>query len=213
MARAEGTRVMQAGMIASLAQFAAPCHGHLRGADRDFHEVAIDTRKLAPGNLFAALRGAHTDGHDFLRDAAAAGAAGALVQRPADVPLAQIIVADVEAALAQAARSARAKFTGALIGIAGSNGKTTVKEMLAAILSQRGPCLATRGNLNNHLGVPMTLLRLDATHRSAVIEMGANRRGDIEQLVRIARTDIGLITNAGAEHLEGLGPPGGGAAA
>ena len=92
-----------------------------------------------------------------------------------------------------------------MIGVAGSNGKTTVKEMIAAILSRLGPCLATRGNLNNHLGVPMTLLRLDDGHRSAVIEMGANRRGDVEQLVQIARPGIGLITNAGAEHLEGFG--------
>jgi len=197
--------MMQSAMIGSLAQFAAACHGRLNGADRDFHEIEIDTRKLVPGNLFAALRGAHADGHNFVGAAAAAGAAGALVQRLSDAPLAQIVVGDVEIALAQAARSVRAKFTGPVIGIAGSNGKTTVKEMLAAILSQRGPCLATRGNLNNHLGVPMTLLRLDATHRSAVIEMGANHRGDIEQLVRIARPDIGLITNAGAEHLEGFG--------
>jgi len=160
---------MQSAMIGSLAQFAAACHGRLNGADRDFHEIEIDTRKLVPGNLFAALRGAHTDGHNFVGAAAAAGAAGALVQRLSDAPLAQILVVDVETALAQAARSARAKFTGPVIGIAGSNGKTTVKEMLAAILSQRGPCLATRGNLNNQLGVPMTLLRLDATHRSAVI--------------------------------------------
>jgi UDP-N-acetylmuramoyl-tripeptide--D-alanyl-D-alanine ligase len=197
--------MMQSAMIGSLAQFAAACHGRLNGADRDFHEIAIDTRKLVPGNLFAALRGAHTDGHNFVGAAATAGAAGALVQRLSDAPLAQILVVDVETALAHAARSARAKFSGPVIGIAGSNGKTTVKEMLAAILSQRGPCLATRGNLNNQLGVPLTLLRLDATHRSAVIEMGANRRGDIEHLVRIARPDIGLITNAGAEHLEGFG--------
>jgi UDP-N-acetylmuramoyl-tripeptide--D-alanyl-D-alanine ligase len=119
--------------------------------------------------------------------------------------LAQIIVANVERALANAARAARAQFSGPVIGVAGSNGKTTVKEMLAGILTQLGPCLATRGNLNNHLGVPMTLLRLDASHRSAVIEMGANRRGDVEQLVQIARPGIGLITNAGAEHLEGFG--------
>jgi UDP-N-acetylmuramoyl-tripeptide--D-alanyl-D-alanine ligase len=108
-------------------------------------------------------------------------------------------------ALADAARAARAQFKGPVIGVAGSNGKTTVKEMIAAILSQRGPCLSTRGNLNNHLGVPMTLLRLDDSHKSAVIEMGANRRGDVEQLVQIARPGIGLITNAGAEHLEGFG--------
>ncbi len=125
--------------------------------------------------------------------------------RRLDAPLPQIVVANVEQALASAARAARAQFAGPVIGVAGSNGKTTVKEMLAAILAQLGPCLATRGNLNNHLGVPMTLLRLDATHRSAVIEMGANRRGDVEQLVQIARPGIGLITNAGAEHLEGFG--------
>ncbi|MGA2024768.1 MAG: UDP-N-acetylmuramoyl-tripeptide--D-alanyl-D-alanine ligase [Steroidobacteraceae bacterium] len=192
-------------MIRTLAQFAAACHGRLIGDDREFHEIAIDTRKLQSGNLFAALQGAQIDGHSFVPAAAAGGAAGAIVLRPSAAPLPQIVVSNVEMALAQAAQAARAQFRGPVIGIAGSNGKTTVKEMLAAILSQRGPCLATRGNLNNHLGVPMTLLRLDASHRSAVIEMGANRRGDVEQLVQIARPDIGLITNAGAEHLEGFG--------
>jgi UDP-N-acetylmuramoyl-tripeptide--D-alanyl-D-alanine ligase len=192
-------------MIGTLSQFASACHGRLIGADRPFNEVAIDTRTLMPGNLFAALHGERIDGHSFVGAAAAAGAAGALVQRQIDAPLAQIVVANVEQALARAARAARAQFSGPVIGVAGSNGKTTVKEMLAGILSQLGPCLATRGNLNNHLGVPMTLLRLDASHRSAVIEMGANRRGDVEQLVQIARPEIGLITNAGAEHLEGFG--------
>jgi len=192
-------------MIHTLQAFADAARGRLLGEDRAFSEVGIDTRKLAAGELFAALRGERADGHDYLPQAVAAGAAGAIVQRPQQLPLAQIVVADVERALVAAARAARERFKGDVIGVAGSNGKTTVKEMLAAILSQRGPCLATRGNLNNQLGVPMTLLRLDATHRSAVIEMGANRRGDIEHLVRIARPDIGLITNAGAEHLEGFG--------
>jgi UDP-N-acetylmuramoyl-tripeptide--D-alanyl-D-alanine ligase len=192
-------------MIRRLSQIAAACHGRLVGADREFNEVAIDSRKLLPGNLFAALHGERIDGHGFISAAAAAGAAGALVLRQVEVPLAQIIVSNVEQALANAGRAARAQFTGPVIGVAGSNGKTTVKEMLAAILGQLGPCLATRGNLNNHLGVPMTLLRLEAAHRSAVIEMGANRRGDVEQLVQIARPGIGLITNAGAEHLEGFG--------
>ncbi len=192
-------------MIGTLAQFAAACHGRLIGPDGGFSEVAIDTRKLARGNLFVALRGEHTDGHRFLPEALAAGAAGALVARPAELALPQIVVPDVGAALSAAASAARAAFRGPVIGVAGSNGKTTVKEMLAAILAQAGDCLATRGNLNNHLGVPMTLLRLTGAHRSAVIEMGANRRGDVEQLVRIARPTIGLITNAGAEHLEGFG--------
>jgi UDP-N-acetylmuramoyl-tripeptide--D-alanyl-D-alanine ligase len=192
-------------VIRSLAQFAAASHGRLVGSDREFNEVAIDSRKLAPGNLFAALHGERADGHSFVGAAAAAGAAGAIVLRPIEAQLPQIVVSNVERALAAAAQAARAQFSGPVLGVAGSNGKTTVKEMLARILSQQGPCLATRGNLNNHLGVPMTLLRLDASHRSAVIEMGANRRGDVEQLVSIARPGIGLITNAGAEHLEGFG--------
>src|SRR6202521_4556576 len=192
-------------MIRTLKQFAAAGHGRLHGQDRGFNDIAIDSRKLEPGDLFAALRGEKADGHDFVPAAAAAGAAGAIVARALQLPLPQIVVSNVEAALANAARAARAQFKGPVIGVAGSNGKTTVKEMIAAILSQRGPCLATRGNLNNHLGVPMTLLRLDDSHRSAVIEMGANRRGDVEQLVQIARPGIGLITNAGAEHLQGFG--------
>jgi UDP-N-acetylmuramoyl-tripeptide--D-alanyl-D-alanine ligase len=192
-------------VIGRLGQFAAAAHGRLHGADRGFNEVVIDTRKLGAGDLFAALRGEHADGHDFVAAAAAAGAAGAIVQRAMDAPLAQIVVSNVEAALAAAARAARASFKGIVIGVAGSNGKTTVKEMIAAILGRCGPCLATRGNLNNHLGVPLTLLRLRDEHVSAVIEMGANRRGDVEALVQIARPVIGLITNAGAEHLEGFG--------
>jgi UDP-N-acetylmuramoyl-tripeptide--D-alanyl-D-alanine ligase len=192
-------------MIRTLAQFAAAGHGRLLGQDRGFNEIAIDSRRLAAGDLFAALRGEHADGHDFVPAAAAAGAAGAIVSRAVQLPLPQIVVSNVELALASAARAARAQFKGPVIGGAGSNGQTPVKEMIAAMLSQRGPCLATRGNLNNHLGVPLTLLRLDDSHRSAVIEMGANRRGDVEYLVQIARPAIGLITNAGAEHLEGFG--------
>jgi UDP-N-acetylmuramoyl-tripeptide--D-alanyl-D-alanine ligase len=127
------------------------------------------------------------------------------VQRAQSVALPQIVVDSVERAMARAASAVRAKFGGPVVGVAGSNGKTTAKEMLASILSQGGQCLATRGNLNNHLGVPMTLLRLRAVHRSAVIEMGANRAGDVAHLVEIARPTVGLITNAGAEHLEGFG--------
>jgi UDP-N-acetylmuramoyl-tripeptide--D-alanyl-D-alanine ligase len=192
-------------MKRTLAQFAARCGGVLRGADREFAEVVIDSRRVATGDLFCALPGTRTDGHGFLAQAAAAGAAAALVSRPVDVALAQIKVADVAQGLVQAARAWRGAFRGPLIGVAGSNGKTTTKEMLAAILAQRGPCLATLGNLNNQLGVPLTLLRLTPQHTSAVIEMGANRAGDVAELACIAAPGIGLITNAGAEHLEGFG--------
>lgn len=192
-------------MIRTLSQLAAACGGELTGSDRAFGEVVIDTRKLSSGDVFAALRGQRVDGHGYLSEAARKGAAGALVEQQQSLPLAQIRVASVEAALAAAARAARAAFGGPVIGVAGSNGKTTVKEMITAILSQRAPCLATRGNLNNQLGVPLTLLRLTDAHRSAVIEIGANRAGDVAELSQWARPTVGLITNAGAEHLEGFG--------
>jgi UDP-N-acetylmuramoyl-tripeptide--D-alanyl-D-alanine ligase len=115
------------------------------------------------------------------------------------------VVADTQVALARAANRWREQWAIPVIGVAGSNGKTTAKEMTAAILSQVGSCLATRGNLNNHIGVPLTLFRLEQQHRFAVVEMGANRAGEVAELVRIARPTIGLITNAGAEHLEGFG--------
>ncbi len=114
-------------------------------------------------------------------------------------------VADGQQALTRAAAGWRARFTGPVVGVAGSNGKTTVKEMTAAILARSGTCLATRGNFNNHIGVPLTLLRLDAAQRCAVIEIGTNHPGEVAQLVALAKPTVGLITNAGAEHLEGFG--------
>ena len=192
-------------MKRTLAQFALACGGRLDGADAQFAEVLIDSRKLRTGDLFLALPGTHADGHDFVAAAAQAGAAGAVVTRRVDAALPQILVDDVARALTQAGAAWRAAFRGPVLGVAGSNGKTTTKEMLSAILAQRGECLATRGNLNNHLGVPLTLLRLTERHQSAVIEMGANRAGEVAALVTLARPDVGVITNAGAEHLEGFG--------
>ena len=192
-------------MKRTLAEFARLAGGQLHGADRPYTSVGSDSRTLAAGQLFIALAGPNFDGHEFVAAAAAAGAAGALVARALPVPLAQIVVADTQAALERAARAWREQFTGPLVGVAGSNGKTTAKEMTAAILSQAGPCLATRGNLNNHIGVPLTLLRLTPEERFAVIEMGANHAGEVAHLVEVARPTVGLITNAGAEHLEGFG--------
>jgi UDP-N-acetylmuramoyl-tripeptide--D-alanyl-D-alanine ligase len=192
-------------MPRTLGDFAHACGGRLAGADRPYQGVSTDTRTLRAAELFIALKGPHFDGHEFLALAEKAGAAGAVVEGARATALSQIVVASTEAALAQAAHHWRTQFAIPLIGVAGSNGKTTVKEMTAAILGRSGACLATRGNLNNHIGVPLTLLRLEPAHRFAVVEMGANRAGEVTALAAIAAPTIGLITNAGAEHLEGFG--------
>ena len=189
----------------TLANFAQLCGGRLKGADGAYTNVSSDTRTLGQGALFVALRGPNFNGNEFVSAALAAGAAGALVDGEQPAALPQIVVADTQAALERAGNGWREQFTIPVVGVAGSNGKTTAKEMTAAILGQMGNCLATRGNLNNHIGVPLTLLRIDATHRFAVVEMGANRGGEVGALVRIARPTVGMITNAGAEHLEGFG--------
>jgi len=179
--------------------------GQLIGEDLKYGVVSSDSRTLPPGALFVALRGPNFDGADFAAAAAARGAVAALVERRVSAPLTQIVVPDALRALQQLASSWRADFDFPIVGVAGSNGKTTAKTMTGAILSRMGSCLATQGNLNNHIGVPLTLMGLEPVHRSAVVEMGANRIGDVAELVRIARPTIGLITNAGAEHLEGFG--------
>ena len=192
-------------MLRTLAAFAEACGGRLVGGDRPFSGVSIDTRTLAAGELFVALRGERFDGNEFIRAALAAGAAGAVLSREQPLALPQIVVPDTLAALQRAAHAWREAVRIPVVGVAGSNGKTTTKEMIAAILSLAGSCLATRGNLNNHIGVPLTLLRLKAEHRFAVIEMGANRAGEVAGLLKIARPTVGVITNAGAEHLQGFG--------
>lgn len=192
-------------MKRTLAEFARACGGVLAGADRAYTDVVSDSRTLTPGQLFVALKGPNFDGGQFVAAALAAGAAGAVVEAEQPLALPQIVVRDTQEALQCAAQAWRAAFTGPLVGVAGSNGKTTAKAMTAAILGQAGSCLATRGNLNNHIGVPLTLLRLEPSHRFAVVEMGANHAGEVAALVRLARPSVGMITNAGAEHLEGFG--------
>jgi UDP-N-acetylmuramoyl-tripeptide--D-alanyl-D-alanine ligase len=179
--------------------------GELIGENLAFGAVSTDSRTLGSGALFVALRGPNFDGAEFVAAALSKGAAGALVERAVPVALPQIIVPDALHALQRLGQSWRADFDLPIVAVAGSNGKTTTKEMIAAILSRMGPCMATRGNLNNHIGVPLTLLRLELEHRSAVVEMGTNRIGDVAELVKLARPTVGLITNAGAEHLEGFG--------
>jgi UDP-N-acetylmuramoyl-tripeptide--D-alanyl-D-alanine ligase len=188
-----------------LSDIVAATGGRLAGADADFDGVSIDSRTLERGQLFFALKGERFDGHAFVAAAAARGAAAAVVEHVVDNAIAQLVVADSGAALTALARAYRAASSALVIGVGGSNGKTTTKELLAGIMTEAGPTLATRGNLNNHIGVPLTLLRLESSHRYAVIEMGANHPGEIAALAGLARPVIGLVTNAGDEHLEGFG--------
>lgn len=188
----------------SLSETATLLDGRLTGSDRQFHGVGIDSRLLNVDELFVALPGEHCDGHTFLPAAAERGAAGALVTRAVD-DLPCVEVADTRDALGQLARAWRARMSVAVIGVTGSNGKTTVKELIAAILTRAGPTLATSGNYNNHIGVPLTLFGLGSEHRYAVIEMGANHPQEIAYLSSLAVPEVGVVTNAAAAHLEGFG--------
>jgi len=173
--------------------------------------VSIDTRTLAAGQLFVPLRGGRADGHRFLAEAFKRGAALALCERGAypewegREPGPLVLVDDATAALQRLARRFRDGWSGLLIGVSGSAGKTTTKDLVAAVLAAGAPTLKTEGNLNNHWGVPLTLLRLRPEHRSAVVEIAMNHAGEIGLLAAIARPEAAIITNAGSAHLEGLG--------
>ncbi len=194
-----------AGFMDSLGAFAQAVGGRLDGDDGPFAGVCTDTRQLRAGDLFIALSGPNFDGHDFVRRAASLGAAGAVVSRLVNCPLPQLVVEDTLGALQRYATTWRHRFRGPLIGVTGSNGKTTVKELIRSIFSVRGEVLSTHGNLNNHIGVPLTLLGLRPTQKAAVVEMGANHAGEIAALSRIAEPTVGVVTLAGAAHLEGFG--------
>lgn len=189
------------------AELAAWTHGTWVGTTpREIAGFGIDTRALKPGECFIAIRTERRDGHDFLAAAKAAGAAAALVQQvDASVDLPQLVVADPVMALQECARAHRARFSGIVIGVTGSAGKTSTKEMLRAVLAAEG-VLATEGNLNNTFGVPLTLLRVeDRSHRFAVIEAGINQPGEMALLADMIRPNVGLVTNVGPAHLELLG--------
>jgi UDP-N-acetylmuramoyl-tripeptide--D-alanyl-D-alanine ligase len=192
-------------MKARLSEFSGIVGGELRGDDVAFEDLSIDTRSLKPGDLYLAIRGTRFDGNDFVAQAKSAGASAAVVERFADCDLPQVRVDDGRMALGSFAASWRDRWTGRLVGITGSNGKTTVKEMTAAILGVAAPALKTQGNLNNDIGVPLMLLRLTDEHRFAVIEMGANHPGEIAYVSGVAKPDVAVISNAGAAHLEGFG--------
>ncbi len=195
-------------MIAMRLSEAAQAMGtHLRGADAEFRGCSTDSRTLPEGALFFALRGEHFDGHRFLADAAGRGARGAVVdaQAQTDGPLPLLPVADTRGALGALARAWRARFEIPFVAVTGSNGKTTVKEMVAAILSPVAPTLVTSGNLNNDIGVPLTLFALGTGHRYGVVEMGANHPGEISALAAMVQPDVAVITQCAPAHLEGFG--------
>ncbi|MET0066325.1 MAG: UDP-N-acetylmuramoyl-tripeptide--D-alanyl-D-alanine ligase [Candidatus Thiodiazotropha sp.] len=187
-----------------LSELVQPLPARLVGKDVAFGSVSTDTRSLNPGDLYVALSGPRFDGHAFVSEAESKGAVAVLVSREVETRLPQLVCADTRLGLGRLAGFWRESVDAPLVAITGSNGKTTVKELLTAILAQRGPVLATRGNLNNDIGMPLTLLRWQEEY-CAVLEMGANHPGEIGYLSQIARPDVALITNAGAAHLEGFG--------
>jgi len=168
--------------------------------------ISTDTRKIAPGSLFFALKGEKFDANTFAEQAIASGATYAVIDNPEYQKGDQyLLVEDVLAALQELARYHRRQLTIPVIGLTGTNGKTTTKELINAVLSQRFNTYATQGNLNNHIGVPLTILSINASHQAAVIEMGANHQKEIELLCTISQPSHGLITNVGKAHLEGFG--------
>ena len=189
----------------SLAEIEASLHGHLQGASVEFGGVGTDSRQVRAGDLFVALSGANFDGHDYLDDVAQKGAVAALVSRDVESTLPLLRVADTQRALGLLGAYNRALFANPVVAITGSSGKTTVKNMLASVLGQRGNTLATQGNYNNEIGVPLTLLRLAPEHDFAVVEMGAGRAGDIRWLCELGKPTVSVLLNAMAAHLDGFG--------
>ena len=179
--------------------------GSVHGANVGVHGVFTDTRAPKPGGLFVALKGENFDAHDFVDAAKKAGAAAALVTRPLAIDIPQVIVADTTMALGDLASAVRAQRRARVIGITGSNGKTTVKTLLASILQLHGKTHVNVGNLNNEIGLPLSLLNLSEDAEFAVLEMGAGKHGDIAYLAAIARPEIGVVNNIAPAHLERMG--------
>jgi len=189
----------------SLKDFAGSLQARLVGEDRAFNGVTTDSRVVCSGQLYVALKGDKFDGHEYAADAVNAGAVGCIVDHECEGGFSQLVVDDTRLALGELARQWRNRFFIPIIAVTGSNGKTTVKEMIASVLGQRKKVLATRGNLNNDIGLPLTLFSLSTDHQVAVLEMGANHPGEIDYLASIASPDVAVLTNAGPAHLEGFG--------
>ena len=188
-----------------LSELQAPTSGKMLGADCEVTAVSTDTRQAQAGALFVALRGENFDGHSYVDQAHKSGAVAAMVSCEVDSALPQLKVSDTQRALGALGAYNRQDFTGTLVAVTGSSGKTTVKNMIHAVLSRSGSALATEGNLNNEIGVPLTLLNLSHEHEFAVVEMGAARKGDIAWLCELGRPSIALLLNAMPAHLQGFG--------
>lgn len=189
----------------SLSWIAQQVDGQLSGTDLDVQAVTIDSRQVPASALFVAIEGERFDGHDYAEQAVAAGAVAVMTTRRLPLQVAQIIVSDTRIALGLLAAAVKAVVAPQTVALTGSSGKTTVKEMCAAILRQRGKVLATKGNFNNDIGVPLTLLALEGDEQFAVIELGANHRGEIAYTSNLVRPDVALINNISAAHVEGFG--------
>ncbi|MGI9233630.1 MAG: UDP-N-acetylmuramoyl-tripeptide--D-alanyl-D-alanine ligase, partial [Woeseiaceae bacterium] len=192
-------------MIATLSDAASAMQGELHGDDRQFSGISTDTRTLRDGELFFALQGPNFDGCDFIPAVCDKGGAAAVVPKYMDAKIAQIEVDDPRLALGAFAAEWRQQHDVTVVGITGSNGKTGTKELVRACLAEQAETLATHGNLNNEIGVPLMLARISEKYQFAVIEMGANHPGEIAYLTELVRPDIVVITNAAAAHLEGFG--------
>ena len=188
-----------------LSTLAEQLRGELSRHDVLFSTLTTDTRELLPGSMYLALSGENFDGNDFVIQAQEKGASGAIVSRFAKCELPQLRVADTHLALGKIATENRTRSKAKVVALTGSQGKTTVKEMIGSILNARAPTLVTEANLNNTIGVPLTLLRLTGEHEFAVIEMGANGHGEIAFSAGVTQPDVALITNANAAHIEGFG--------
>ena len=180
-------------------------NGQLVGDDVEFFSVSTDTRTIKPGDLFVALKGPNFDGHEYLGVAEKDGAVAALISENVETALSTVLVKDTWRGLGQLAKAWRSQFQMPTVAITGSCGKTTLKEMVAAILSLRGKTHFTQGNFNNDIGVPITLLKLSAEHQYAVIELGANHLGEIAYTSGLTQPDVAVVTNAGEAHIEGFG--------
>lgn len=191
-------------MVRTLGALAESTDGFLVGGDSEFGAVISDSRRMEAGALFVCLQGPRFDGHDFAEAAAAAGAVGLLANREVAPRLARVEVENTLTALGMFAHAWRNALGARVVGITGSNGKTTTKDLLAAVLGQVAPTLATGGNLNNQIGLPLTLTRLTSEHRFAVLELGSNSPGEITRLATIARPEAGIVTAIAPAHLKGF---------